>query len=253
MRIGTWNILSGHATSGGAHASLAEEVATLDLDVLGLNEVDCHWQRSGFAFQAQDAAHAMGAVDWRFAPSFRGEDRARGSSSGLLIGPNETPVGAHYGIALLSRIPVRRWHRLELGKSRIGLPLLSSRDGERAIRYVRDEPHVAVAAELENDWVAIATHLSFVAPVAVAQLLRLRRWALTLGKRAAIVGDMNLARAMIVLRPNWQSAVNANTYPSWNPRVQFDHVLLPRDVIAKRIQLGQPSISDHLPIAVDVD
>ena len=117
MRIGTWNTLSGSAVSANATDTLAASVARLDLDVLGLNEVDYRLERSGFADQARDAALAMGAVDWRFGPSFRGEDRARISVPGTLFGPADEPRGSHYGIALLSRIPVRRWHRLELGQT----------------------------------------------------------------------------------------------------------------------------------------
>lgn len=259
MRLGTWNILAGSPVDADVHESLGDAVARLDLDVLGLNEVDCLQERSGFAEQARDAADAMGAVDWRFGPSFRGSSGGRGSrvpSPGVLFGPQDRVRGSHYGIALLSRIPVLRWHRLELGRSPIGLPLLTARNGRRALEYCPDEPHLAIAAELRNGWVVVATHLSFVTPVAVPQLLRVRRWARRLGRGAhanvAVVGDMNLARVIIPLRPRWQSAIDANTYPSWQPTVQFDHILLPRDVAARPLALPSVGLSDHLPIAVDV-
>ena len=257
MRIGTWNILAGSPVEERAAETLASAVARLDLDVLGLNEVDCLQERSGFVDQTREAAIAMRAVDWRFGPSFRGEDRNRVSVPGVLLGPHDTPRGSHYGIALLSRIPVLRWHRLELGKSPIGLPLLSARNGERSMRYCEDESHLAIGAELANGWVVVATHLSFVTPVAVAQLVRVRAWARRLGRRAgkrvAVMGDMNLARVIIPLRPQWQSPINANTYPSWQPAVQLDHILLPMGVQARALSLPEPGLSDHLPIAVEVD
>lgn len=253
MRIGTWNILAGQPVEPGDHPSLETAVAALDLDVLGLNEVDFRWERSGFQEQARDAAAAMGAVDWRFGPSFAGLNDAREPRRGVLLGPDDRPVGAHYGIALLSRIPVRRWHRLELGQSPVGLPLLSARNGERTMRYVVDEPHLAIAAELDNDWTVIATHLSFVTPVAIAQLMRVRGWARRFGRRAVIIGDMNLARFVIPLRPRWRSVVNANTYPSWSPSVQLDHILIGDRVDARVLELAAPGISDHLPIAIEVD
>lgn len=251
MRLGTWNILSGSAVIDGQHPSLAEEVARLDLDVLGLNEVDCGLERSGFADQAREAALAMGATDWRFGPSYSGEER--NPVQGALLGPADTAVGPHYGIALLSRVPVRKWHRLELGRSPIGLPLLNSRDGKRSWYFCVDEPHLAIAAELANGWVVVATHLSFVTPVAIPQLMRVRLWANSLGRKVAIVGDMNLARAFIPLRPHWQSTVNASTYPSWKPAVQLDHILLPRNVSGRPLALPHVGLSDHLPIAVEVD
>lgn len=253
MRVGTWNILAGQPVEAGEHPTLQMAVAALDLDVLGLNEVDFRWERSGFRDQTRDAAAAMGAVDWRFGPSFAGLSGAREPRRGVLIGPADAPVGAHYGIALLSRIPVQRWHRLELGRSPIGLPLLSAREGERSMRYVQDEPHLAIAAELENGWTVIATHLSFVTPVAIAQLMRLRGWARRFGRRVAIVGDMNLARFVIPLRPRWQSVVDTNTYPAWSPSVQLDHILIDNGLRARVLQLAAPGISDHLPIAISVD
>lgn len=253
MRIGTWNILAGSAVTPGEHESLAAAVARLDLDVLGLNEVDLHQERSGFADQTREAATAMGAVDWRFGPSFQGEDRNRVPLPGTLLGPEDEVRGPHYGIALLSRIPVLRWHRLELGKSPIGLPLLNSRNGSRSWYYCIDEPHLAIAAELANGWTVVATHLSFVTPVAVPQLLRVRRWARRIGPKVALIGDMNLARAFIPLRPHWRSTVNESTYPSWQPRVQLDHILLPLGLDGRTIDLPKVGLSDHLPIAVDVD
>jgi endonuclease/exonuclease/phosphatase family metal-dependent hydrolase len=253
MRIGTWNILSGSPVTPDEHASLGAAVAQLNLDVLGLNEVDLMQERSGFVDQTREAASAMGAVDWRFGPSFRGTDDNPEFTPGLLVGPNDVTRGSHFGIALLSRIPVLRWHRLELGKSPMGLPLLAARNGERALRYCPDEPHLAIGAELANGWSVVATHLSFVTPVAVPQLLRVRRWARTMGKKVAIIGDMNLARAFIPLRPRWHSTVNASTYPSWKPTVQFDHILLPNHITARTLNFPRFGISDHLPIAVQVD
>lgn len=252
MRIGTWNILSGQPPLAGTPVDLAADVAALDLDVLGLNEVDVQWARSGFAHQAGVAAAAMDAADWRFAPSFRGTDPAREATRGVLLGPHDRVVGAHYGIALLSRIPVRTWHRLELGRARVGLPLLYAREGRRHWRYIPDEPHQAIAAQLHNGWTVIGTHLSFVTPIAVAQLMRLRTWARRFGPRTAIIGDMNLARFAIPLRPQWQSAVDASTYPAWRPVVQFDHILLPRSTHARTIALPRSGMSDHLPIAAEV-
>lgn len=252
MRLGTWNILSGSSVTNAPHDSLAAEVARLDLDVLGLNEVDYLQRRSGFADQARESALAMGAVDWRFGPSYSGEERNPFPVQGALFGPNDQVPGAHYGIALLSRIPVRKWHRLELGRSPIGLPLLNSRDGRRSWYFCVDEPHLAIAAELENGWTVVATHLSFVTPVAIPQLMRVRLWANSFGRKVAIIGDMNLARAFIPLRPHWQSTVNESTYPSWRPTVQLDHILLPRDVTGRPLALPRVGLSDHLPIAVEV-
>lgn len=252
VRIGTWNILSGQSPEGRDVPSLDSEIAALDIDVLGLNEVDYRMERSGFAHQAELAAFGMRAQDWRFAPSYCGPDEARIATPRRLLGPGDTPPGAHYGIALLSRIPVRTWHRLDLGMAPVGFLLLHARDGRRRWKYVPDEPHQAIAAELVNGWTVIATHLSFMTPVAVAQLLRVRTWARRFGSRVAIVGDMNLTRFLIPLRPHWRSVVDVNTYPSWDPVVQFDHILVRGDRAATALELPRVTISDHLPIAASL-
>ncbi len=252
MRIGTWNALSGQSVAPTTAATFADVIASFGLDLLALNEVDQYWARSGYSDQPRVAAEAMGAGDWRFAPSFRGDDRQRTPTPGRLLGPQDRPGEAHYGIALLSRVPVLRWERMELGASAIGLPLLNARDGARQLQYVPDEPHQALAAHLSNGWTVIATHLSFVTPLGFMQLRRLQRWARGFGERVVVMGDMNLPGSILPRRPGWRSAVRMATYPSWNPRVQFDHILLRDSVGATPIPLNSMGISDHLPLAASL-
>lgn len=252
MRVGTWNILSGQTPLGVNGVSLRDAIASLDLDVLGLNEVDHNRARSGYVEQELLAADALDAADWRFAPSYAGPDNARRALPGLLLGPRDRAPGSLYGIALLSRIPVRQWHRLDLGRSAIGLPLLDARGGRRRIAYVEDELHSAIAAELSNGWTAIATHLSFVTHTAVTQLLRVRRWARRFGPRVVILGDMNLPRWTMPRRAKWVSIVDRSTYPAWRPTVQFDHILVPQSATTRTLHLPASPISDHVPIAVEI-
>lgn len=222
------------------------------MDVLCLNEVDYNLERSARQHQAAVAADAMGAVDWRFAPAFAGEDR-RNATPGQLLGPHDSRTEAHEGVALLTRIPVQQWQRLELGASPVGLPLLNAREGRRKFQYVQDEPHLAIVAHLVNGWTVVATHLSFVTPLALLQLQRLMRFGARFGERVLLIGDMNLPSALLPLRRHFRSVPRMATFPAWRPRVQFDHVLLPPAVSATGISLPALGISDHLPIGVEVD
>ena len=255
MRIASWNILSGTAVEPGDAPTLAAAAARLDADVLALQEVDHAQPRSGHAQQTRDAAAAMGAVDWRFGPAYLGnslEDWV--GTKGVLHAPEDPLLlEPHYGIALISRIPVQRWHRIELGRSRVGLPLLHARDGVRRWRYIPDEHHLALAAELANGWTVIATHLSFVPPVNLRQLAILKRWASTFGRKVVILGDLNLIGRLPTWASDWVSAHVQPTYPSWAPRVQFDHILVRPDVATHPLQLAKPMLSDHLPIAAAID
>lgn len=253
MRVASWNILSGQTYDGSPNPSLTEQVSTLDVDVLALQEVDHRMQRSGATEQTRDAALGLGAVDWRFAPSYAGEEELpRIWTPGVLHGPDGSLPGPHYGIALLSRIPVRRWHRLELGAAPFGLPLLYARDGQRRLKYVPDEPHQAIAAELENGWTAIATHLSFVPPINMLQLRKIRLWAKQFGRKAVILGDLNLTYRFLPLGPLWRTAAHTRTYPSWKPVVQFDHVLIRRGLKARKLKRPKTAISDHLPVLAEI-
>lgn len=218
-----------------------------------MQEVDYGMQRSGGIDQPAGAASGLGAVDWRFGPSYSGEEGTPLiETPGMLVGPGRTLPGPHYGIALLSRIPVRRWSRLDLGASPIGLPLLYARDGQRRLKYVADEPHLAIAAELDNDWTIIATHLSFVPPLNMLQLRKLRQWAGQFGRKVIIAGDLNLTHRFLPLGPLWRTAAHTRTYPAWRPTVQFDHILVRRGIKARKLKRPLLSVSDHLPVLADV-
>ena len=84
----------------------ASAVAGLDVDVLGLQEVDRAQPRSGGADLTTVAAEAMGAVEHRFAPTLHGVPGAWGPD-----GAADSPA---YGIALLSRLPVVDWRVVPL-------------------------------------------------------------------------------------------------------------------------------------------
>ena len=83
-------------------ARYADAIASLDADVLALQEVDRDQPRSGGADLTAIAADAMGAVEHRFEPALQGTPR----STWVPATSDERPGGPAYGIALLSRYPV---------------------------------------------------------------------------------------------------------------------------------------------------
>lgn len=245
--------MSGQSPDGATPPTLDAQVANLDVDVLAMQEVDHHMARSGVVDQALLAATGLEAVDWRFGPSYAGDEGAPWiATPSVLRGPHDALPGPHYGIALLTRIPARRWLRLDLGAAPFGLPLLYARDGRRRMRYVPDEPHLAVAAELVNGWTVIATHLSFVPPVNMLQLRRIRQWATQFGRKVVILGDLNLTNRFLPLGPLWRTAVRTRTYPAWRPTVQFDHVLIRRGLKARKLPRPRLALSDHLPVLAEL-
>ena len=178
LRLGSFNLLSGRSLRDGRvdAGRLAAELARLDVDVLSLQEVDRFQDRSGGADQAALAAEVLGAADYRFVPTVLGTPGTPGRRSGARDGA-PAPDGPSYGIAIVSRIPVRSWRVLPLGRARGRYPLMLP-TVPPTVRMLPDEPRVALVAELDGPEITVlATHLSFVPGVNVWQLRRVRRWS----------------------------------------------------------------------------
>jgi len=247
--------------SGDDFAGLASAAADLGSDLIAIQEVDHGLARSNNAFQAREIAIAMGAKNWAFAPGIIGSPEGKWEKANNEIATNieSTSVidSGSYGIGIVSKIPVIKWHRLNLGRSIIGMPLLipDTETGKAKAIYIKDEPRVALAAQLENGWTIINTHLSFVPGMNLIQLAKLKKWADTFGEKVLLMGDFNLPNAIPAIGSAWQSLYAQNTYPSWKPKIQFDYILSKgvdlKDVI--QVPTTTSGISDHLPLTIEMN
>ena len=264
MRITSWNILHGQPLAPGESSDFAQVAASLGSDVLALQEVDMKLERSAGSNQAAEIAAALGTSTWGFAPSVHGTpgfDWKKPSESHLRVfTERDAPLHSHYGIAIVSTVPVKHWLRRELGKAWIGMPLLIANEkGKVAPFYVKDEPRVALAAVLDNGWTVINTHLSFVPFVNIFQLLKVSRWAKKIEKeystKVLLVGDFNLPWGIPVRITKWVRGTVALSYPSWKPAISFDYILAQSSEshLLKEVSHPQMTISDHRPISVDID
>lgn len=263
MRITSWNFLHGQRLNPADSTSLAEVMAALNHDLIALQEVDSGLERSAHVNQIAEIAAAMDAPYFGFAPTIIGTPgfqwRTLRRDEQLVLTDKEKAAGNQYGIAIASKIPVKQWLRLELGKAWIGLPLLVANEkGRVAPLYVKDEPRVALAAVLENGWTVINIHLSFVPLVNLAQLFKVSRFAKQLEKKyqskVLLVGDFNLPWGIPTKVTRWERVTQSLSYPSWKPAISFDYILRRendlstyREVIAPRV-----SISDHRPLTIEV-
>jgi endonuclease/exonuclease/phosphatase family metal-dependent hydrolase len=255
--------------SGPSLAALHRAIAALASDVIAVQEIDFNLPRSGSVNQVAEVASAMGATDWAFAPSIVGTPgekwrKLNDSDAKLIHNKSSDVLAGSYGIGIASKIKVLKWHRLELGNSPIGMPLVvptesetSSRPKIRAI-YVHDEPRLAIAATLENGFTVVNTHLSFVPGVNFAQLRKLKRWSQQIGEetntKILLMGDLNLPKKLPVALSKWSSLVAQNTYPSWGAKVQVDYILS-NELTSNEYQTSKYStmaISDHLPIGIEI-
>ena len=247
--------------SGDDCSGLAAAAAALGSDVIAIQEVDHGLGRSNNAFQTRDIANAMGAKHYAFAPAIIGSPDGSWHKADSIVESNNSGEAdfqsESYGIGIVSKIPVIKWHRLDLGKSPFGAPIIipNTDTGKPKAIYIKDEPRLAIAAELENGWTVINTHLSFVPGMNLFQLRKLKKWADIFGDKVLLMGDFNLPGSIPAMGSKWQSLILQNTYPSWLPKVQFDYILSKgialKDVI--QVPTTKSTISDHLPLTIEID
>ncbi|HEX2192723.1 MAG TPA: endonuclease/exonuclease/phosphatase family protein, partial [Acidimicrobiales bacterium] len=250
--LATFNILHGRALDGAPVAAeqLVAACASLDADVLGLQEVDRGQDRSGAVDQTEAVARGTGAADWRFEPALIGEP------GGEWRAPGGVDDGeAAYGVGLVSRVPVREWHVVHLPPARGRSPVYVP--GRHRFILLPDEPRAAVAALVDGPsgpfWVATC-HLSFVPGWNAVQLRRLTRELGALGHPCVLLGDLNLPGTIPGRVSQWRTLARVKTFPADEPKLQIDHALgrgpLPpvRAVDAPRL-----SLSDHRALVIELD
>lgn len=252
LRLATWNLLHGRSlTHGGTSADdLRAGAKTLDPDVLALQEVDRGQPRSGQADQTALVADAAAAPWWVFVPSLWGVPGESWQPAGAA--DSVDAEGPSYGIGLVSRLPVLDWTVLRFDPAPLAMPLLVP--GQGLVR-VDDEPRVAVAAVLagpSGPFTVIATHLSFVPGFNVRQLRRIVGWVQDTPAPRLLVGDLNLPGRLPQWATGWTQLARTPTYPSWRPRVQFDHVLGDGVTIhqVRSVRSQQLPVSDHTALSV---
>ncbi len=289
MRLATFNLLHGQPvtdshTIGGAGPSLdaksidlptftdvgplRKAVEDLNPDVLGLQEVDVHQPRSGGHHQVREIAEALDAPFWRFVPTVRGTPGARSTFAAASTADieeaanSDADFGPRYGIGMVSRVPILSWQVKLFEPSRIPLPLLVQTGGRPRFLKVSDEPRAAIAVEIELDGIVVTVatvHLSFVPGRNVRQLRQLRHWLVNLPRPLILMGDFNLPGVLPRIVSGYSQIVSQPTYPSYKPRVQFDHLLTDgisetnNDAMRRSVRVQHLGVSDHCAVAVDID
>ncbi|HEU5155679.1 MAG TPA: endonuclease/exonuclease/phosphatase family protein [Streptosporangiaceae bacterium] len=255
MRLATFNVMHGRSPSDGLVdlRRLRETVAAMGADVLGLQEVDRGQPRSDGHDLTAEAAAAMGG-EGRFAPAMMGtpDEGWRPAGDGDTA-PSDEPA---YGIALISRLPVRRWAMARLPSVPVRAPVLLTGPTRRVI-WLPDEPRVLLAAVLDTPGgllTVATTHLSFVPGWNGTQLRLAVRALRSLPAPRILLGDLNLPGPLPRSLTGWRRLGALPTYPADRPRVQLDHVLAhgrrPPRVVAARAPAAP--ISDHRPLIVDL-
>jgi endonuclease/exonuclease/phosphatase family metal-dependent hydrolase len=253
VRLATFNMLSGRSLPDGEVRTqdLVDAATELDADVVGLQEVDRHQERSGGVDQTATVAQALGAGWSRFVPSVDGTPG--GAWTPATADDGSLTSGPTYGVGLVSRFPVLSFQVRRFGAAPIGLPLMVP--GRRGLTMVPDEPRLALAAVIEGPAgpvTVLTAHLSFVPGWNVRQLRAVARWAGSMPGPRFLLGDFNLPGPMPRILTGWTQLARVPTYPSWRPRVQLDHVLADRPTSVAAARALRLRVSDHCALAVDL-
>lgn len=253
MRLATFNILHGRSPRDDRVDldRYSRAIESLGADVLALQEVDRHQPRSGSTDLTALAAEAMGAPEHRFVAALSGNPGAMW----IAADGDEQPDSAAYGVALLSRYPVRAWEVVRLAPVPTKVPMMFG--GSRKPVLVRDEPRVAVAATLDTPAGAMTianTHLTFVSWWNRRQLRRLRTSLVECVRPLLLLGDLNMRQPQAERASGMRSLVAAHTFPAHRPQQQLDHILATEELCDTDIrgQTHELPLSDHLGLSVDL-
>jgi endonuclease/exonuclease/phosphatase family metal-dependent hydrolase len=142
-----------------------------------------------------------------------------------------------WGVALLSRVPVRDVEVISLGKLR--------RDPARRVV-------ISCRTDLGGrELTVFGTHMSHITHGSHAQYRRLSAQLPHPDTAAVLAGDMNLWGPPVnSFFPAWRRAVIARTWPARRPHSQLDHVLITPSLSVVDARVAERSGSDHRPVAV---
>ncbi|MCC5785351.1 MAG: endonuclease/exonuclease/phosphatase family protein [Phycisphaerales bacterium] len=229
LRIVSWNI---HACVGTDRRydpqRVAEVLADIDADIIGLQEVD--WRRDDFE-GADQFFHIARALDMM-----------------PIEGPTLHDHDGRYGNGLLTRLPVLSASKLDLA-------------------HPRREPRGAIDAKLEKqgrEIRAMVTHLGLASRERRRQIALIRDAVREKpeGQIRLLMGDMNewLPRrtAARVLTPDcFESEFGARSFPSFFPLFSLDRIFADPAPSVAEVRADRTAkarlASDHLPIVADLE
>jgi molybdopterin-guanine dinucleotide biosynthesis protein A/endonuclease/exonuclease/phosphatase family metal-dependent hydrolase len=282
LRLVTSNLLHGRSLIDGLVDTerMVSALAKLAPTVLALQEVDRFQTRSGTVDQVAAIAQRIPGASWRFVPAIVGVpgadwrpavDATSGPDSptghDLAAGDATTPS---YGTGLITTLPVQSWHVIRVKPFRFRAPVFIPGMGKGAKSWmmIDDEPRVCIAAVVtytdgrgaDFTMTVAATHASFVPGWNIPQLRQITGALSKLPAPQILLGDLNLPAPLPAKAVGWKPlASGLPTFPSPNPKMQLDHVLL-HDPGGRLAAPGSPlssaeaihlSFSDHRAIVVN--
>ena len=242
------------------YSQVAQQLRELNADVVLLQEVDLHQNRSGRVDLAGLLAEQAGYPHWRFAATYAGGvDRLRhrprrsqvhtfGDDPLRVLEPLAPLRG--FGNAILSRLPVQTWRVERLGR---GVPTIVRREGGKLpYALFTASTRLMLAATLGDGVgqvplnvasVHLATH-----PTTARRQLAHAWWKLAGLPGAHILGgDMNMDDVALARIGVGRQLGQGVTFPSAAPSRRIDHFLT--DALPPLGAVGQAALAQGQPVA----
>lgn len=227
LRVATYNIKAGKASSLRA---VYETLKTMDADVISLQEVEVMGGGGNAVDQAQWLADQLG-MEVAFA------------------GARKAGEQGHFGVAVLSRLPILETKRVPL-VARFAL-----------------EPRVALDVKLctghGKPLRVIAVHSDVFGWSSRANAITLAEMSKSsIGEGVLIAGDLNATpdgQAILPLKSAGLADIIAEhaegvTFPGF-PTARLDYLFVdgPLKEVVKKVRIGDSTASDHYPVVADFD
>lgn len=242
LRVATYNIQAGMGADGVFDvARTAAAIDGLDVDIVGLQEVDVHWNaRSRFTDVATELArrlrmHVFFAPIYSLAPLTEGAPRRE------------------FGVAVLSRLPVLHAENHEITR-------LSTQEPNPVPKPAPGFGEVVVSAHGVKVHVYV-THLDYRTDPSVRRAQVADMLAVTDADRGPklLLGDLNATVAAPELAPLWTrftdawgAAAGGETYPAVAPTRRIDYVAVSARTRVHSAEVVDTLASDHRPVVVEL-
>jgi endonuclease/exonuclease/phosphatase family metal-dependent hydrolase len=194
-----------------------------DFDIVGLQELDAGSIRSEFIHQPEYVAKKAG-----FPYCYSRVNRDLG-------------IVAQNSLAIFSRCEAHRVVKHKLPSTIPGRGALEAHFGSKK------DPLVVILAHLSLSARGRKRQLEYIASLVNGY------------KHVVVMGDLNTEIESREIKGLLDSTtlsapqVSAHTYPSWNPKIAYDHILVTPDIHLGDSEVYGVKHSDHLPISIEVD
>ncbi|MFS0752081.1 endonuclease/exonuclease/phosphatase family protein [Oceanobacillus sp. 1P07AA] len=244
LKVGTFNVAAGTGLDGEYDVDrLADTINELDVDIIGLQEVDVHWgYRSNFDHMMEELASRL-EMEYYFAPIYDLEPVNQGE-------PNRK-----YGVGVLSKYPIVEAENRNITRlsTQVPNPAPTLEPG-----FLQAKINVEGAEVM-----FYVTHLDYRGDPTIREMqVADMQGIMSEGNYNILVGDMNARPNATEISPLFSDFIDAwdlndtdgETFPAHNPDRRIDYIFASKrmEVHTSEVKKGGQA-SDHLPVIAEIE